>query len=64
MFGDAVAGYDRARLEQYLEVVNLEGNATAADTLFLWQLVIVGMLRVEYSNIRRELRNWLGAGTC
>jgi len=64
MFGDAVAGYDRARLEQYLEVVNLEGNATAADTLFLWQLVIVGMLRVEYNNIRRELRNWLGAGTC
>jgi hypothetical protein len=34
-FGDTLAGYDRARLEEYLEVVNLEGGATAAETLFI-----------------------------
>jgi len=35
MFGDALAGYDRARLEEYLEVVDLEGGAMAAETLFI-----------------------------
>ena len=34
-FGDALAGYDRARLEEYLEPVDLEGGATAAETLFI-----------------------------
>jgi len=34
-FGDALAGYDRARLEEYLEAVDLEGGATAAETLFI-----------------------------
>jgi len=33
--GDALAGYDRARLEEYLESVDLEGGATAAETLFI-----------------------------
>ena len=31
-FGDALAGYDRARLEEYLEAVEVEGGATAAET--------------------------------
>jgi len=34
-FGDALAGYDRARLEEYLEAVNLEGGAMAAETPFI-----------------------------
>jgi len=34
-FGDALAGYDRARLEEYLEAVDLEGRAMAAETLFI-----------------------------
>jgi len=39
-FGDALEGHDRLRLEEYLEVVNLEvgdleGGATAAETLFI-----------------------------
>jgi len=34
-FGDALADYDRARLEEYLEAVDLEGGATAAETLFI-----------------------------
>jgi len=39
-FGDALGGHDRARLEQYLEAVNLEavvqeGGATGAETLFI-----------------------------
>jgi hypothetical protein len=39
-FGDALGGHDRSRLEEYLEVVNLEaldweGGATAADILFI-----------------------------
>ena len=62
-FGDALAGYDWARLEEYLEAVDLEGGATAAETLFIGYLVIVGMWRVEY-NSRREMRNWLGVGDC
>ena len=42
-FGDELAGYDRASLEEYMEAVDLEGGATAAETLFICQLVIVGM---------------------
>ena len=35
-FGNAlVAGYDWGRLEEYLEAVDLEGGATAAETLFI-----------------------------
>jgi len=34
-FGDALTAYDRARLEEYLKVVDLEGGATAAETLFI-----------------------------
>ena len=32
---DALRGYDGARLEEYLEAVNLEGDATAAETLLI-----------------------------
>jgi len=32
-FGHALAGYDRARLEEYFEAVNLEGHTMAAETL-------------------------------
>jgi len=31
------------RLEEYLEAVDLEGGATAAETLFIGSRVIVGM---------------------
>jgi len=31
--GDALAGSDRARLEEYFEAVDLEGGVTAAETL-------------------------------
>jgi hypothetical protein len=31
------------RLDEYLEAVNLKGGATAADTLFISVLVILGM---------------------
>jgi hypothetical protein len=40
---DALVGYDRARLEEYLEAVNFEEGATAAETLFIGSLVIVGI---------------------
>jgi len=44
----ALGGRNRVRLEEYLEVVNLEavsreGGAMGAETLFIGQLVIVGM---------------------
>ena len=40
MFGDTLGGHDRSRLEEYLEVVDLEvveweGGATAAETVFI-----------------------------
>jgi len=38
-FGDAFAGYDGVRLETYLEAVDLEGGATAAETLSIGELV-------------------------
>jgi hypothetical protein len=56
-FGDAHAGFDLARLEEYLEGVDLEGGAMAAETVFIGQLVIVGMWRGE-CNVHREMRNW------
>ena len=34
-FGDALAGYDQARLEEYLEAVDLEGGAMAAEIPFI-----------------------------
>jgi hypothetical protein len=39
-FGDALGGHDQSRLEEYLEVVDLqavdqEGGAMAAETLFI-----------------------------
>ena len=42
-FGDALAGYDRVRLQEYLEAVDLVGGAMAAETLFSGYLLIVGM---------------------
>jgi len=32
---DALGGRDRASLEEYLEALDLEGGATAAETLFI-----------------------------
>jgi len=45
---DGLGGRDRARLEEYLEAVNLErvvqeGGATGGETLFNASLVILGM---------------------
>jgi len=34
-FGDGLAGYNQARLEEYLEAVDVEGGPTAAETLFI-----------------------------
>jgi hypothetical protein len=34
-FGDALDGYDRARLEEYLKAVDLEGGAMAAGLSIL-----------------------------
>ena len=50
-----------------MEAVNLdalvrEGGTTAADTLFIGYLVIVGMKRIQYIMLCREMRDWLGAG--
>jgi hypothetical protein len=47
-FGDALGGHDRARLEQYMEVVTLEevvweGGRTGAVTLFISDIGMVGM---------------------
>ena len=33
--GDALRGCDHASLEEYMEGVDLEGGATAAETLFI-----------------------------
>jgi len=33
--GDALAGYDRATLEKYLEMLDMEGGATAAETIVI-----------------------------
>jgi len=41
-FGDALAAYDRARLEEYLEAADLEGGATAAENLSIGQHGILG----------------------
>jgi hypothetical protein len=48
VFGDALGGHDRVRLEEYLvafnpEVVVPEGGVTGAETLCICELVIVGM---------------------
>jgi hypothetical protein len=53
-------------LAEYLQVVDLEavdreGRVTAAETLFIVYLVIVGMWRIEYNMVRRDLGDWLGA---
>jgi hypothetical protein len=47
-FGDALGGHDRARLEEYFEAVimdavNRKGGATGAETVFIGQVIIVGM---------------------
>jgi len=33
-----------------------------AETLFIGQLVIVRMKRIEYNMVCREMSDWLGAG--
>ena len=50
-----------------MEAVNLEaevreGGANGAQTLFIGQLVIVGMWRIQYNMVCSEMRNLLGAG--
>ena len=42
-FGDALAGYDRARLDEYLEAFNLAGGTMVTETLYIGWFVIVGM---------------------
>jgi hypothetical protein len=47
-FGDALVGHDRARLEQYMDVVTLEevvweGGRTGTVTLFISDIGMVGM---------------------
>jgi len=46
--GDALRDHDQLKIEEYLEAVNLEaavreGGITVAETLFLGELVIVGI---------------------
>jgi hypothetical protein len=41
--GDALASYDQARLEEYLEGFDLEGGTRAAETLFIGKIVMEGM---------------------
>jgi hypothetical protein len=43
-------------------VVVREGGETEAETLFLGYLVIVGIYRIEYDMVCREMRDCLGAG--
>ena len=45
-----------------VEAVDRDGGAMAAVTLFIGKLVIVGMKIVEYNEVCREMRDWLGAG--
>jgi len=40
---DTLEGYDLVRLEEYLEVVDLDGGAMVAETLYIGSLVIVGI---------------------
>jgi len=40
-----------------------EGGTTGAETLFVGELVIVGMLRVDYNKVRREMRDERLAGS-
>jgi hypothetical protein len=58
-FGDALGGHNRARLEQYMEVVNLEevvweGGKTGAVTLFISYIGMVGMQRIKYKMVCRD----------
>jgi hypothetical protein len=48
-----------------LEARVREGGAMASETLFLGKLVMMKMLRIDYNEVRRETRDWLGvADTC
>jgi hypothetical protein len=51
-------------LEVYLEAVDLEGGAMAAETLWIGLLVLGGRWRVKYNHIHQEMKNWLGVGDC
>jgi hypothetical protein len=47
-FGDAHGGHDRARLEKFLEAVNLNaevqaGRMTGAEMVLISYLILVGM---------------------
>ena len=41
-----------------------EGGTTRAASLFNGPLVMVGMYRIEYTIIIRDMRDWLGFGAC
>jgi len=65
--GYALGGHDHAGLEEYLEAVNLEvvvqaGGTMVVETLLIGQLIIVGMKRIEYNMVCREMRDSLGVG--
>jgi len=45
-----------------LEAVGREGDATGADILFIGQLIIVIMERIEYNMVCQEIKDRLGAG--
>jgi len=62
--GDALEGQVQARLEEYMGAFKgREGGTTGAETLFVGELVIVGMLRVDYNKVRREMRDERLAGS-
>jgi len=67
VFADALRGHNRARSAGYFEVVNLEavvleGGVPGAESLFIGYLVMVGIWRIEYNIVCREMRDWIGAG--
>jgi hypothetical protein len=47
-----------------VKVVVREGDAMGAETQCIGELVILGMWRIEYNMVCREMRDWLGAGDC
>jgi len=46
----------------HLKVVDWEGSATGAETLFIGELIIVGMYQIEYNKVHQEMRDWMAEG--
>jgi len=64
-FGAALGGQDCSGLEEYceaghLEAVDREGGAMGGLTLFIGSLMNVGMLEINYNQVRREMRHETG----